>query len=308
MAINGTVQLIIAEWQRIYDNAPDQATRQLAETNLRAHRQWIEDNDITDGESTGGSSEIDDAPTQFYNDPSRPPGPQFYTDPSRPPGPQFYNDPSRPPGPQFYNDPTIDPTIDPTGDPFLDPGLDPNIDPPSDSGQELHGSPNPFSTAPQIGQLSYEEGKRMAINIARQLMIDFPGMTKEQAAGIAGNLWHESAGMNANVNEFGSSPGSDFGPPNATQFGYGWAQWTGSRKTDYLNYCSAHGLDPSSPAANYEFLKHELRTSESQTLPAIFATSTPEDAAVEFRRVFERATNPVDHARMKAAGEIYAAL
>ncbi|MEN3296031.1 MAG: hypothetical protein V7642_5284 [Burkholderiales bacterium] len=296
MAINGTVQLIIAEWQRIYDNAPDQATRQLAETNLRAHRQWIEDNDITDGESTGGSSEIDDAPTQFYNDPSRPPGPQFYTDPSRPPGPQF------------YNDPTIDPTIDPTGDPFLDPGLDPNIDPPSDSGQELHGSPNPFSTAPQIGQLSYEEGKRMAINIARQLMIDFPGMTKEQAAGIAGNLWHESAGMNANVNEFGSSPGSDFGPPNATQFGYGWAQWTGSRKTDYLNYCSAHGLDPSSPAANYEFLKHELRTSESQTLPAIFATSTPEDAAVEFRRVFERATNPVDHARMKAAGEIYAAL
>jgi len=172
---------------------------------------------------------------------------------------------------------------------------------------------NGFSTSPTFGPLSEADGKQLAVDVARQLMVDF-GLTKEQAAGVVGNLYHESAGMNPNVNEFGSDPGSPtYGPPNHTQFGYGWAQWTGTRKDDYLAFCETAGpngtrLDPSSPAANYAFLKHELLTTESATIPALKAAGTPEDAAVIFRKVFERAANPVDGKRTAAAEDIYAAL
>lgn len=162
-----------------------------------------------------------------------------------------------------------------------------------------------FSTEPATGQLGEAEGKQQAVKVANRLMQDF-GLTKEQAAGVAGNLYHESAGMNSNVNEFGSDPnGQPFGPPNGTQFGYGWAQWTGDRKTAYLDYSKSIGLDPSSPAANYAMLSHELSGSEAGTLDALKSTSTPEDAAVAFRKVFERAANPVDEKRIAAAREIY---
>ena len=163
-----------------------------------------------------------------------------------------------------------------------------------------------FSTQPQQGQLSDAEGKQMAVNVAHRLMNDF-GLTKEQAAGVAGNLWHESAGMNSNVNEIGSDPNSPtYGAPNSTQFGYGWAQWTGNRKDDFLAFSKANGLDPASPAANYAMLANELQNSESGTLPELKKAQTPEDAATTFRSVFERAANPVDEKRMQAAAEIYA--
>lgn len=163
-----------------------------------------------------------------------------------------------------------------------------------------------FSTAPTSGQLSPEESKQMAVDVASRLMKDFH-LTKEQAAGVVGNLYHESAGMNPNVNEFGSDPNSPtYGRPNDTQFGYGWAQWTGTRKTDYLNFCKENGLDPSSPAANYAMLKHELETSEAETIPKLKEARSPEEAAQVFREVFERATNPVDESRKQAANNVYA--
>lgn len=172
---------------------------------------------------------------------------------------------------------------------------------------------SPFDTTPQVGPLTPEEGRAMAVKVARQLMIDFPGMTKEQAAGIVGNLWHESAGMNANVNEFGSSPpDKTYGPPNETQFGYGWAQWTGSRKWDYINFCERQGLDPRSPAANYAFLKHELKNGEADgtpsSLPYIFAANTVDESAYAFRYKYERATMPLDSERYKYARELYGLL
>jgi hypothetical protein len=172
---------------------------------------------------------------------------------------------------------------------------------------------DPFDTTPQQRPLTQEESRAMAEKVARQLMIDFPGMTKEQAAGIVGNLYHESAGMNANVNEFGSDPSSpDYGMPNKTQFGYGWAQWSGTRKQDFLNFCQREGLDPRSPAANYGFLKYELKNGEADgtpsSLPRILAANTPEDAAFAFRKYYERAAMPVDSERIKATHEIYGLL
>lgn len=184
----------------------------------------------------------------------------------------------------------------PGGAPVSTPAANTDNKPPNTGG---------FSTEPATGQLGEAEGKQQAVKVAHRLMQDF-GLTKEQAAGVAGNLYHESAGMNSNVNEFGSDPnGQPFGPPNGTQFGYGWAQWTGDRKTAYLDYCKSIGLDPSSPAANYAMLSHELNGSEAGTLDALKSASTPEEAAIAFRKVFERAANPVDEKRIAAAREIY---
>lgn len=162
-----------------------------------------------------------------------------------------------------------------------------------------------FSDKAQVGPLSEADGKKMADQVANQLMTDF-GFSKEQAAGIAGNLYHESAGMNANVNEFGSDPSSPtYGDPNKTQFGYGWAQWTGTRKQDYLNFCQENSVEPGSPRGNMMFLEHEMRNSESASQGAVKGASTPEEAATAFRASFERATNPVDPSRQAAARSIY---
>jgi hypothetical protein len=172
---------------------------------------------------------------------------------------------------------------------------------------------NPFDPNPQIGPLTPEQSRAMAVKVGRQLMIDFPGMTKEQAAGIVGNLYHESQGMNANINELGSDPSSPtHGMPNSTAFGYGWGQWTGSRKQDYIKFCEQKGLDPRSPAANYAFLKHELQHGEADGTPSslskILSTGTVEDAAFAFRKFYERAAMPVDSERIREAREIYSGL
>lgn len=176
---------------------------------------------------------------------------------------------------------------------------------PAASGGGRQGGLTPFSKEAVSGRLSEGDGKKMALDVAEQLSKDF-GLTREQAAGVVGNLYHESAGMNSNVNEFGSDPSHPtFGSPNGSQFGYGWAQWTGDRKTAFLNFAKEQGLDPSSPAANYAMLKHELETSEAGTLDALKQARSPEEAAVVFRKVFERAANPVDESRIAAANMIY---
>ena len=227
--------------------------------------------------------------------PGGPGGPSPYQPPPAPKAPPSGGGPSGPGSPKAPGTPG-------TGGPDKPEGPSGPDKPNSPTGN----STNPFSKEPQNGPLSEAEGKEMAKNVAEQLQKDF-GFTPEQAAGIAGNLWHESAGMNANVNEFGSDPNSPtYGAPNGTQFGYGWAQWTGERKTAFLDFCEQNGLDPASPYANYEMLKHELKTSEAATIDAVKATDSPEDAAVAFRKVFERAAMPLDEKRTSAARILFA--
>jgi len=162
-----------------------------------------------------------------------------------------------------------------------------------------------FSKARVDGPLSEDAGRRIAIAVARQLQIDFQ-LTPQQAAGIVGNLWHESAGMNSNVNEFGSDPSQPtYGQPNKTLFGYGWAQWTGERKTAYISFCEANQLEVSSPAANYAFLKHELLTTESVSLSKVREASTVDEAARNYMLYNERPTMPVYDKRVAAAEELY---
>jgi hypothetical protein len=78
-------------------------------------------------------------------------------------------------------------------------------------------------------------------------MRDFD-LTQPQAAGLVGNLGHESEGFQT-LQERGMASGRG---------GYGWAQWTGPRRREFEGWAAAQGLDPASDAANYGFLKYEL--------------------------------------------------
>ncbi len=99
-----------------------------------------------------------------------------------------------------------------------------------------------------------------------------------QAAGIVGNLGFESAGFQI-LHEVGQSEGRG---------GYGWAQWTSARREQFFAWCQTYRYDWKSPAANYSFLLHELRTSQAHALEQIKKTTSLEAAVFTFGYWFER--------------------
>ena len=137
-------------------------------------------------------------------------------------------------------------------------------------------------------------GKKPAVDVQRggairdQLSKDL-NLTPEQASGIVGNLQAES-GLQA-VQEKN---------PIAGRGGFGWAQWTGSRRTAFEQYAAAHNLDPSSDRANYGYLVSELQSPEyAGTLAALRQQKTAEGAAASFEATYERPA--VSNAATRAA-------
>ncbi|MCS3686654.1 hypothetical protein ABIF07_006324 [Bradyrhizobium elkanii] len=115
--------------------------------------------------------------------------------------------------------------------------------------------------------------------IMQRLMNDF-GLSKEQAAGIVGNLGHESGGFKIM---------QERNPIGGGRGGFGWAQWTGSRRRDYEAWCKANGLNPTSDEANYGFLKHELMTNHADAIAAVKRTGSVSDATRAFESSYEKA-------------------
>jgi hypothetical protein len=93
--------------------------------------------------------------------------------------------------------------------------------------------------------------KRMSA-VGHGLMKDL-GLTAAQAGGIVANLGAESQ-IKAINEKSPMIPGS--------RGGFGWAQWTGSRRREFEAWSAQQGLNPSSPEANYGFLLHELQSSK----------------------------------------------
>nr|WP_319513797.1 phage tail tip lysozyme [uncultured Cohaesibacter sp.] len=113
--------------------------------------------------------------------------------------------------------------------------------------------------------------------IAERLMTDLQrdlALTKEQAAGVVGNLAHESAGFST-LQEISPLVQGSLG-------GYGYAQWTGSRpggrRSNFMNYAVENDLDPTSYEANYGFLKHELEGAYSGVLDDLKDDETLKEA------------------------------
>ena len=116
--------------------------------------------------------------------------------------------------------------------------------------------------------------------LIRDLTADLK-LTKEQAAGIVGNLAVES-------NNFQTM--QEVNPlVKGSRGGYGFAQWTGPRRVDFENWANENGLSVDSYEANYGFLKHELlNTPEGNVLSDLRQTGDAASAARIFSDQFLR--------------------
>lgn len=101
------------------------------------------------------------------------------------------------------------------------------------------------------------------------------------ASAIFGNGGHESGGFKK-LQEINPTVKGSAG-------GYGWFQWTGSRRRNFMSFCKESNLKPADDEANYLFLVHELRTSEKAALKALAKADTLDTKVVAFELAFERA-------------------
>lgn len=127
------------------------------------------------------------------------------------------------------------------------------------------------------------------------------GLTKAQIAGVLGNFQLES-GFNPRINE-GGKVGAPVG-----RGGYGFAQWTGGRQTNLINFAKSRKMDPGDPNLQAQFLIHELKGPEKRAFESLKGAVSPEESARRFLVDFERAGIPKTKQRQEAARQIYGQL
>jgi hypothetical protein len=119
--------------------------------------------------------------------------------------------------------------------------------------------------------------KQMAPTVVASLQKDL-GLSKEQAAGVVGNLGVESGGFTQYAEAGGRGPG------------VGWAQWTSrDRKEGFLKYARDNKLDPRSPEANYGYLVKEMQQPENRAYMAKLRSAGSVEEATHLTQVmYER--------------------
>lgn len=122
--------------------------------------------------------------------------------------------------------------------------------------------------------------KDTAAQVIQRLQADLD-LTPAQAAGIVGQLGYESDGLQAINERKPVVPGS--------RGGFGWAQWTGSRRKQFEAFAANQGWDVTDPEANYQFLLHELTaTPEGKVLDSLRGIEDPKQAGRIFTDQFLR--------------------
>jgi hypothetical protein len=130
------------------------------------------------------------------------------------------------------------------------------------------------------GDTATDVGKKLL----EDLMSDF-NLTREQAAGFVGNLDHETGGFKFMQEIKPVVPGS--------RGGYGFAQWTASRRVAFESWAAERNLPLDSYEANYGYLKHELEnTPEGSVLKDLKAAKGVEEAATIVSEKFLRPGTP----------------
>lgn len=162
--------------------------------------------------------------------------------------------------------------------------------PPSASPQGQAALPppsRPWEAPQQFGQI----GPRLMGDLQR----DF-GLPAHAAAGIVGNLGHESGGFSQMQEQAPTIPGS--------RGGFGYAQWTGPRRDAFEAWAKQNNLDPTSYEANYGFLKHELQnTPEGKVLDGLRSAPDVASATRVFQDQFLRPGIPATGARLNYANQ-----
>jgi len=98
------------------------------------------------------------------------------------------------------------------------------------------------------------------------------GLTKEQAAGFVANLDHETLGFKFMQEIKPTVKGS--------KGGYGFAQWTGSRRKAFEAWAQKNNAPINSYEANFGYLIHEIRnTPEGRFMKDLEKTTTAKEAA-----------------------------
>ena len=152
------------------------------------------------------------------------------------------------------------------------------------------GSAAPRPSAPASGAFS-EIGPRLMTDLMR----DFE-LSPDQAAGIVGNLAHETGGFRHMQEIQPVVPGS--------RGGFGFAQWTGPRRRQFEGWAQEQGLDLNSYDANYGFLAHELRnTPEGRVLGDLRGAPDAQTAARVFSDRFLRPGIPHMDSRIAMASQ-----
>jgi hypothetical protein len=162
----------------------------------------------------------------------------------------------------------------------------------------------PNWTSPQKVLNTNDQSNQVALKYMTKLQQDF-GLTKEQAAGVVGNLWHESA-MNSGIRQETGGVGQPNMATNVVdRTGYGVAQWGEGSKQGLIDYAKANGLDPSSQAANYGFLKQHLSTSHAHVITHLKACSNRSEATKIFMSEYEMPKHPYLDSRIKYADYVF---
>jgi peptidoglycan hydrolase-like protein with peptidoglycan-binding domain len=126
-------------------------------------------------------------------------------------------------------------------------------------------------------------------------VIDFfvgKGLSRAQAAGIAGNIQSESRFNPAAVGDSGKA--------------IGLAQWRDSRRERLNSWTEENGYDPTTVDGQLEYLWWELNNTEKNALTNLKQTDTPSDAAYSFAKYFERQTT-INPERQSAAETFFSA-
>lgn len=140
-------------------------------------------------------------------------------------------------------------------------------------------------------------GKDWAGRLMKDLM-EKEGLSKEAAAGVVGNLSHETGNFTAMQEK----------NPSAGRGGYGIAQWTGPRRKNFEKYAADNGLSPDSYEANFGFLHQELNSSYAGVLKGLKGAGSVAEATDLFARDFEAPGVMAMDKRLSASEQAYSSL
>lgn len=119
------------------------------------------------------------------------------------------------------------------------------------------------------------------------------GYTREQAAGIMGNLYHESGGLQPGIEERGREG----------KGGFGLAQWTGPRRTQFFKWAAESGQNPYDYNTQLSFVNWELNNTEGGAKKALLAAKSTPEATRAFMDAYERPGIPHYDSRLQAANQ-----
>lgn len=150
----------------------------------------------------------------------------------------------------------------------------------------MGAAPTKARPTPQAGDSKFVE---MAPGIMKKLRVDFPELTDMHAAAILGNIGHECAGF---------TQMQEGAPIGGGRGGWGWCQWTGTRRDQF----EAAALAAQPPLAfdsfdaNYSFLRHELKnTFHKAAITSMLMKHDMLGAVTAFELIFEVAHRDHKH-------------